>query len=75
MAVNKKKAPNGMYSVNILLVNKGKRAMAEDLGNGIFRVWSNSSSVKNLPDWKPSDSKEGWHYKDVKESDLTFFDF
>ena len=73
---NKRKAPNGMYWCNIMLsTGKGKCVMAEEIGDGIYRAWSNSRLTAALKGWINSTDRPGWRYLDVFEEDLTFFDF
>ncbi len=70
---------SGLLWCNIILsTQKYKIVIAEEINPDpkIFRVWSNSSVVKDEPGWKVSDVKKGWLFKDMFEEDINkFFDY
>ena len=76
-AINKRKAPNGMYWCNVQIDSTRKCVMAEciDEENRIFRCWSNSSLVEYSKLWDKSEDKNGWWYQDLFEDEIIFFDY
>jgi len=69
---------SSMYWCSVTLSNgKNKIVIGEliDKVNRVFRLRSNSAAVLIDKTWQKLESKKGWHYKDMFEEDITFFDW
>jgi len=71
-----KTSKGGLYWCNIgLSTGKYKIVIAELINDEpkIFKVMSNSSAVKNEPNWLPMENKTDWFFKEMFEEDINKF--
>ena len=74
-----KESKTGLYWCNIVLsTGKYKLVVAELIDSElmIFKLWSNHSQMKLLPDWTECENRQGWYLKECFEDSINeFFNF